>query len=144
MRYWITTVSLTHVQNGVTGEFTQVDHGKDSRLKRLTKGDTVVFYSPRTEMRAGAPVQRFTAIGEVVDEAPYQIELGPWRRRMKFLPVAEAPIQPLIEHLDFIRNKKSWGFTFRRGFFEIGESDFKTIAGAMSAEKGMEGDHGGQ
>jgi hypothetical protein len=52
---------------------------------------------------------------------------------MKFLACAEAPIQPLIEHLDFIRNKKSWGFTFRRGFFEIAESDFKTIAQAMSA-----------
>ena len=144
MRYWINTISLTHVQNGVAGEFTQADHGKDSRLKRLTKGDAIVFYSPRTEMRAGAPVQRFTAIGEVVDEVPYQIDVGPWRRRVKFLPVAEAPIQPLIEQLDFIRNKKSWGFTFRRGFFEIGESDFKTIARAMSAENGTERDHGGQ
>ncbi|MDP9361202.1 MAG: hypothetical protein M3P29_07105 [Acidobacteriota bacterium] len=35
---------------------------------------------------------------------------------------------PLIESLDFIRNKKSWRFVFRRGLFEIGEDDFQKIA----------------
>lgn len=135
MRYWVNTVSRSHVQNGVDGGFTQADHGKDSRLKRLSKGDGIVFYSPRTEFNAGEALQRFTAIGEVVDDSPYQVEVSaefqPWRRRMKFLSSEEAPIRPLIEQLEFIRNKKSWGFTFRRGFFEIGESDFRTIALAM-------------
>ena len=136
MRYWVNTVSRSHVQNGVDGGFTQADHGKDSRLKRLSKGDGIVFYSPRTEFNAGEALQHFTAIGEVVDDAPYQVEVNadsqPWRRRVKFLLSAEAPIRPLIEKLEFIRNKKSWGFTFRRGFFEIGKSDFKTIARAMT------------
>ena len=136
MRYWVNTVSRSHVQNGVAGGFTQADHGKDSRLKRLSMGDGIVFYSPRTDMRAGDPVQSFTAIGEVVDEAPYQVEMTPefhpWRRRVKFQSAAEAKIQPLIENLEFIRNKKSWGVVFRRGFFEIGEKDFQAIARAMS------------
>ena len=138
MRYWVNTISHSHVQDGVSGGFTQVDHGNDSRLKRLSRGDRVLFYSPRAEHRAGEPVQRFTAIGEVLDEAPYQVVVSPegqpWRRRMKFLDCVETPIQPLIEQLEFIPNKKSWGFPFRRGFFEIGEADFKTIARAMSAE----------
>ncbi len=125
MRYWINTVSRSHVQTGIEGGFTQTEHGKESRLKRLAKGDQIVFYSPRTD-------QKFTAIGEVIDEAPYQEETG-WRRRMKFATAQEAAIQPLIEQLEFIRNKKSWGFPFRRGFFEITESDFKTIASAMGA-----------
>ena len=137
MRYWVNTVSRSHVQNGVAGGFTQADHGKNSRLKRLSKGDGIVFYSPRTEFQAGEPLQHFTAIGEIVDEAPYQVEMTPdfhpWRRRVKFLPSAEAPIHPLIEQLEFIRNKKIWGFIFRRGLFEIGESDFNAIARAMSA-----------
>jgi len=107
------------------GGFTQTDHGKESRLRRLARGDQIVFYSPRTD-------QKFTAIGEVIDEAPYQEETG-WRRRMRFATAQEAAIQPLIEQLEFIRNKKSWGFPFRRGFFEITESDFKTIASAMGA-----------
>jgi len=125
MRYWINTVSRSHVQTGIEGGFTQTEHGKESRLKRLAKGDQIVFYSPRTD-------QKFTAIGEVIDEAPYQEETG-WRRRMKFATAQEAAIHPLIEQLEFIRNKKSWGFPFRRGMFEIGESDFKTIATAMGA-----------
>ena len=137
MRYWVNTVSRSHVQSGVDGGFTQADHGKNSRLKRLSKGDSIVFYSPRTEFNAGEALQRFTAIGEVIDDSPYQAEVSaefrPWRRRMKFLSLEEAPIRPLIEQLEFIRNKKSWGFTFRRGFFEIGESDFRTIARAMGA-----------
>ena len=125
MRYWVNTVSRAHVLDGVEGGFTQADHGKNSRLKRLSKGDGIVFYSPRTD-------QRFTAIGEIVDDVPYEVESA-WRRRVNFLASAEAPIQPLIEQLEFIRNKKSWGFTFRRGFFEIGPSDFKAIARAMNA-----------
>ena len=137
MRYWVNTVSRSHVEKGLEGGFTQADHGKDTRLKRLAKGDGIVFYSPRTDMRAGDPVQSFTAIGEVEDEAPYQVEMTPefhpWRRRVKFLAAGEAKIQPLIENLEFIRNKKSWGVVFRRGFFEIGEKDFQAIAQAMNA-----------
>jgi len=123
MRYWINTVSLDHVQQGVEGGFTQADHGKETRVRRLEKGDRIVFYSPRTE-------KKFTAIGEVTDDSPYEAETG-WRRRMKFLTAGEAPIQPLIEQLEFITNKKSWGFPFRRGFFQIGEADFHIIARAM-------------
>ena len=29
--------------------------------------------------------------------------------------------------LDFIENKKAWGYKFRFGFFEIGEEDFEQI-----------------
>ena len=139
MRYWVNTVSLNHVQRGAEGGFTQADHGSNTRLKRLTKGDRIVFYSPRTEFQAGQPLQRFTAIAEVLDDAPYQVEVNPefrpWRRQVRFLSSAETPIQPLIEQLDFIGNKKSWGVAFRRGFFEIAEADFNRIAQAMNVER---------
>ena len=131
MRYFVNTLSRAHVQDGVAGGFTQADHGKNWRLKRLSKGDRIVFYSPRTEFRAGDTLQRFTAIGEVIDDAPFEADTA-WRRQMKFFSAGETSIQPLIEQLDFIRNKKSWGVVFRRGFFEIGESDFQKIEAAMS------------
>ncbi|MDQ6801398.1 MAG: EVE domain-containing protein [Acidobacteriota bacterium] len=123
MRYWINTVSRDHVQRGLEGGFTQANHGKQARLKRLGKGDRIAFYSPYTE-------RKFTAIGEVIDEIPFEAETG-WRRRMRFFAAEDAPIQPLIEQLEFITNKKSWGFPFRRGLFEIGEADFNAIARAM-------------
>jgi predicted RNA-binding protein len=138
MRYWINTVSLDHVQKGIEGGFTQADHGNDSRLKKLTKGDRIIFYSPRTEYQAGASVQSFTAIAEVIDEKPYQVEIvpefKPWRRQVRFLSTAAVAIQPLIESLGFIKNKTSWGFVFRRGTFEIEEADYLTIARAMNVE----------
>jgi hypothetical protein len=138
-RYWLNVVSREHVMRGVTGGFTQADHGKPTRLKRMAKGDRIVFYSPRTEFEGGEPLQAFTAIGEVVDDVPYQVEMSadfhPWRRNVRFEPCREAAVRPLIETLAFITNKQSWGFVFRRGFFEIAESDFRAIAAAMAPDE---------
>jgi len=137
MRYWINTISREHVQRGVSGGFTQADHGKATRLKHLERGDAIIFYSPRTEFRGGEALQAFTAIGFIDDDEPYQVEMTPdfhpWRRRVKFAESRETPIAPLIEQLEFIVNKKSWGFPFRRGLFAIGEHDFEIIRAAMRA-----------
>jgi len=116
MRFWISTVSRAHVQNGIAGGFAEDD---ESRLKRLSPGDRIVFYAPR-------PDQRFTAIAEVVDGGPYQSG-EVWRRNVIFRDGNELAVQPLIDALDFIRDKRSWGVFFRRGFFEINESDFRTL-----------------
>ncbi len=135
MRYWVNTISRDHVLRGVEGGFTQADHGSSTRLKRLAKEDRIVFYSPRTEFEGGTPLRCFTAIGEIADDTPYQVEVNPefrpWRRRVVFTSSGEVPIRPLIEQLVFIANKKSWGFLFRRGLFEIGEADFQRIEEAM-------------
>jgi hypothetical protein len=137
LRYWVNTISREHVQRGIAGSFTQADHGKNTRLKRLAKGDRIVFYSPRTEFRGGEQLQAFTAIGEITDDEPYQVtmtpDFHPWRRRVAFSPCTEVPVQPLIADLTFIKNKTQWGFPFRRGLFEISEDDFRLIASAMDA-----------
>ena len=137
MGYWINTVSLNHAQTGVAGDFTQADHGKRTRLSQLAQGDLIVFYSPRTELRGGDPLQAFTAIGRIADEAPYQVEMRPdfhpWRRRVEFFASQPAPIRPLIDVLNFITNKQQWGYPFRRGLFAIERADFEHIAAAMHA-----------
>ena len=138
MRYWINTVSRAHVRAGVAGGFTQANHGRATGLRRLAFGDLIAFYSPRTEYPDGEPLQRFTALGRVVDELPHQAEMTPtfrpWRRRIAFLPSEEAPIRGLVDDLGFIADKRRWGFPFRRGLFEIGAEDFHRIADAMRAE----------
>jgi hypothetical protein len=137
MRYWVNTVSNDHVQAGIAGGFTQADHGRAGTLRRLSTGDLIAFYSPRTRLGGGEPLQRFTALARVLDAAPYRVQMTPtfhpWRRRVEFLPCVEAPIRPLIGELGFIRDKRRWGFPFRRGLFEIGESDFRLIARVMQA-----------
>jgi predicted RNA-binding protein len=59
----------------------------------------------------------------------------PWRRNVTFLKAREVPIKPLLEELTFIKDKKKWGFSFRRGSFEIPSSDFELIARNMGVLK---------
>lgn len=135
MAYWVNTVSLNHVQLGMAGGFTQANHGRGDGLRRLAQGDLIVFYSPRTAYPDGAPLQQFTALARVLDDMPYQAEMSrdfhPWRRRVEALPARAIDIQPLIANLDFIADKRRWGFPFRRGLFQISEADFHRIAAAM-------------
>lgn len=134
-RYWITTISLDHVLLGVEGGFTQADHGRDTRLRRLQHGDGIAFYSSRTAMRTGKPLQRFTALGVVADDEPYQVDVRPgfrpWRRRIEFEDVADVPVRPLLPMLGFVDDEERWGIPFRRGLFEVPAGDFACIAGAM-------------
>lgn len=137
-RYWIGVASRDHVTRGVEGGFCQLCHGKSNPLKRLSPGDWIVYYSPRTAINAGEPVQAFTAIGQVLEGEPYRFDLGnefiPYRRDVQFVAAQEALIRPLLDQLSFIRNKQSWGYVFRFGLLEIPECDFQRIAAAMQAQ----------
>ena len=130
MRYWVNTISREHVVKGTEGGFTQANHGKPWVLRRVGRDDGIVFYSPREGFRSGEKLQSFTAIGRVSDDEPYQVD-DVWRRKVDYLPGHSTPIQPLIEQLEFIRDKKQWGFIFRRGLFEISAADFERISEAM-------------
>jgi hypothetical protein len=144
MKCWVNTISRDHVQAGVAGGFTQAGHGKASGLRRLTAGDWLVFYSPKTSLRNGKPLKAFTAIGRVVDDELYQVEMAPgftpWRRNVEFVAGVEAPIGPLIEELSFIKDKRRWGYVFRFGLFQIPPNDFELIRAAMQATDERAGD----
>ena len=131
MKYWVNTFSRDHVERGVAGGFTQANHGKNTVLKRLSKGDWIVFYSPKTSYGGGEPLQAFTAIGQVADDELYQVEMAPgfvpWRRNVQFKPYKETPIKALIDQLSFIQDKTHWGYRFRFGLFEISQADFELI-----------------
>jgi len=135
MKYWINTISRDHVQRGVAGGFTQANHGKPHMLKRLSAGDWIVFYSPKTSYENGEPLQAFTAIGEVADTELYQVEMAPgfvpWRCNVNFQKCNAVSIKPLIDELSFIEDKTHWGYKFRFGMFEIPQADFELIKSAM-------------
>jgi hypothetical protein len=130
-KYFIVVVSKDHIASGVNGGFMQSNHGKPASLKKLSKGDWVIFYSPKQVYAGNEPLQAFTAIGQVKDEELYQHKMSenfiPYRRNVTYYQCNETPIAPLINDLDFIENKKAWGYKFRFGFFEIGEEDFEQI-----------------
>ena len=140
MRYWIGVASRDHVMKGKSGGFCQLGHGKAAPVKRLQPGDRIVYYSPRTALEGGEPVQifkvqAFTAIGEILSGEPYVSDMGggfmPTRRDVRWFEAGEAPIRPLLEQLSFTRGQRSWGYAFRRGSFEITAGDYALIAAAM-------------
>ena len=134
-RYWIIVASKDHVMRGVTLGIAQAGHGKRSGLARMRKGDGIVYYSPKEEFSGDKPLRAFTALGIIEDEAIYQVEESPdfklFRRKVQYLSTKETAVQPLIDDLTVIRKKKSWGYMFRFGLFEIPEHDFSLIAGKM-------------
>jgi DNA-binding MarR family transcriptional regulator/predicted RNA-binding protein len=136
--YWVSTISRDHVLRSVEGGFTQAGHGKASGVKRLKADDWLVYYSPKTSLRDGEPLQAFTAIGRVLDEERYQVEQAPrftpWRRNIEFVRGTEAPIRPLIDQLSFIKDKRRWGYMFRVGLFKIPQEDFAVISRAMTVK----------
>jgi hypothetical protein len=133
MTYWINTVSADHVQRGVAGGFTQANHGKPYMLRKMARGDWIIFYSPKTALEQGESLQAFTAIGRVSDDEPYQLSSEqPWRRKMEFLPCTATPIRPLLDQLEFIVDPQRWGYKFRFGVFRIEEPDFLLIRSAMT------------
>ena len=133
--YWIGVVSRSHVELGVKGGFIQLNHGRKAPLQKLRAGDGIAMYSPRTSYPDGGPLQSFTALGTITSGEIYQVEMSedfkPYRVDVRFATCTEAPIQPLIDRLSFIKNKTHWGVVFQYGQVKIPASDFAIIAEAM-------------
>lgn len=136
--YWINVVSKDHVMRGVEGGFTQANHGKPHMLKKMQRGDWIIFYSPKAEFAGKEPLRAFTAMGQITDDEPYQSEVSsdfhPFRRNVDFKQAHEALIRPLIDDLAFIEDKAHWGYKFRFGVIKISEADFRVVARAMGVD----------
>lgn len=133
--FWIGVVSKEHVDMGVAGGYTQVNHGKAGPLERMRAGDGFAFYSPRTAYPDGELLQAFTAIGRIRNGTVYQVTASdsfrPFRLDVDYFPAQTAPVRPLIDALSFIRSKTHWGAAFRFGVVRVPETDFALIAAAM-------------
>ena len=129
--YWAVTASADHAARGKAERIVQANHGKDGPLRRMTPGDGVVIYSPRSTCPDGPPLQAFTLIGRVSEAEPYQGPQLMWRRAVIWQEARWAPIQPLLADLDLTRDLKSWGMAFRYGLTKLTRADFARIARAM-------------
>ena len=134
--YWIVTASADHAARGKAEAIVQANQGKDAPLRRMTRGDGVVIYSPRTNFPDGMQLQAFTLIGRVADAEPFQHGIAGqlmWRRPVLWQESRWAPIRPLLDQLDITRGLKSWGMAFRYGLSKLTGADFALIADAMLA-----------
>lgn len=134
-KYWIIVASKDHVKTGIAAGIAQTCHGKVAPLRRMKKGDFVIYYSGKQTLGKPDKCQEFTALGKVTDDAIYQFQASedfcPSRRNIEFYSCEDTSILPLINDLDFIQNKKSWGYPFRFGVFEINQHDFDLISSQM-------------
>ena len=138
-RYWIAAISKEHAQLAINGNFIQVCHGKEAPLKKMKQDDYILIYSSKIKMMENEKYQMFTALGKVSDDRVYSFQMTeqfkPYRRNIEFLKCNEASILPMIENLEFILDKKHWGYPFRYGFFEINENDFNFITSKMICDE---------
>lgn len=136
MKYWLGVVSRDHVHRATKAGIAQLGHGKRPGLARLSPGDWLIYYSPRTSLRDGETLQAFTAIGEIADGEIWQADEGgfqPWRRRVRYVePAAEVPIRRFDGSLA-LTSTANWGHQLRRGLVELTEDDFRRIRSAMVA-----------
>jgi len=134
-RYWIIVASKNHVMHGVDHGIAQAGHGKRSGLARMHKGDGIVYYSPKQSYEGNEPLKAFTAMAQIADEEIYQVEespdFKPFRRRVNYFAAKDVLAAPLVNDLEFIRNKKAWGYVMRFGLIGIPEEGFRLIAGKM-------------
>lgn len=135
MANWIAVASAEHVRKGRLSGFMQVCHGKGTPLQRMKPNDWVVYYSPTVTFGRRDKLQSFTAIGQVKEREPYQVDMGngfcPFRRDVLWLDAQEALITPLLDKLDLTKNKKNWGYQFRFGLIAITDHDMQLIIKAM-------------
>ncbi|MFT4059788.1 MAG: EVE domain-containing protein [Legionella sp.] len=135
MKSWSAVASAEHVRNGRAQGFMQVCHGKAAPLNRLKPSDWVVYYSPTITFGGKDKLQSFTAIGQIKEGEPYQMDMGNgfylFRRDVCWFESQETAIILLLDHLDFAKNKKNWGYQFRFGLLEISEHDMQQISTAM-------------
>ena len=138
-KYWILVAPKDHVMQGMTSSFAQAWHGKSNPMRRLNKGDGIIYYSPKLKGGDDKGYQCFTALGCVIGDKYYQVELSAdkktHRRDVKYLSARDVKIKPLIDHLSFIDDKTRWGSVFKYDIIQISEKDFKLIATAMNMAK---------
>jgi hypothetical protein len=133
MTAWLGVVSRAHVQRGVTGGFAQLCHGKAQPLRRMARGDWLVYYSPTIEM-GGDALRAFTAIGQVEGAEIYRYDMGggfvPYRRDIRYAEAQEVALDVIKQRLEFCA-RPNWGMALRRGHLPLAAADFVTIAAAM-------------
>ncbi|MFI5844584.1 EVE domain-containing protein [Catenuloplanes sp. NPDC051500] len=129
-RAWLGVVQAAHVRRAVTLGIAQLNHGRRTNLARLHRGDGLIYYSARDDL-GGRPLRAFTALGIVTDDAPYQDESGPWRRRVDYAATTPALLAEIGTAL-LVTSTDDWRRGLRFGLIPLPPADFTTLHTAMT------------
>lgn len=120
-RHWGIVASRDHARRGVRSGFIMANHGKRSPLARMSLGDGVLIYSPKTTYPDGEPLRAVTIVGEVTGDEPEPSDViaGGFRRAARLREIEPLPLDEIREHLPVSR--------IRFGFFGLDTSDAEAI-----------------
>src|SRR6187402_2466686 len=100
-RYWLAVVQRSHVLRGVELGIVQTSHGAKGGIQRMSPGDGLVYYSPKTDYPEGDPLRQFTALGTIAEGEAWQElqgEFNPWRRKVEYdMSARPVAISPLLD-----------------------------------------------
>ena len=124
-RFWVGVVSKEHVLRGIEGGFCQVCHGKKAPLNRMKKGDYLLYYSSKYQLNGQEKLQAFTAVGKILDDTAYQVEMFedffPFRRDVSYYqPVKDCHIEQVRTHPEW----RQYASQIRYGHFEVSKEFF--------------------
>ena len=120
-RTWVIVVSYEHARRGVAEGFIMVNHGKRPPLARMSVGDRILVYSPKTTFPDGDPFQAIAIVGTVIgtEPEPSAVIPGGFRLRAALREIEPIPLAGIRDHLPTSR--------LRFGCFELTQADAEAI-----------------
>lgn len=113
-----------------------------TRARRMEPGDLALIYATKTAYKGGRGYSRIIAVAEVTGPAhllgePLAIGAGwydcvvPLRIAAQADPLTGVPFAPLVDQLDFIKQKKFWSHYVRAGLVSVPAADGQLLARAF-------------
>lgn len=75
VKYFLICASKDHVLSGIKQGIAQAGHGHKDFISKSSKGDQIVYYSSKDKFEDGKAYQKFTAIGQITNDKPYQPDI---------------------------------------------------------------------
>jgi hypothetical protein len=121
VRTWVIVVSRDHARRGLAEGFIMANHGKRAPLARMSAGDRILIYSPRTSHPDGEPLKAITVVGAVTadEPEPSAVIAGGFRLGAELREIEPVPLARLGGHLPTAR--------LRFGCFELDPDDAEAI-----------------
>jgi hypothetical protein len=120
-RTWVIVAAHDHARRGLAEGFVMANHGKRAPLARMSVGDRILVYSPKTTFPAGAPFQAIAIVGAVTGAEPEPSTAipGGFRLRAELREIEPIPLAQVRGHLPTSR--------LRFGCFELASADAEPI-----------------
>lgn len=101
----------------------------------MKKGDYLLYYSPKYQLNGQEKLQAFTAVGKILDDTAYQVEMFegffPFRRDVSYYqPVKDCHIEQVRQHPQW----RQYASQIRYGHFEISKEFFLYVFEQMKGE----------